>query len=138
MLWGTKGPSRLFTLLAHVPEGHGWTGGWRGWAIGVVAFAAVNTIMRPAFHEGLLAMNDSDRLAIAIYEATIAVDKPFVPMTELDAKLAAEGVDCAGASLVLIQRGFESGQFGGAYSLSDSGVRHVRSLLTAQRNGTSL
>jgi hypothetical protein len=74
------------------------------------------------------AMNDSDRLAIAIYRATVKKDAMFVPITELNAKLSAEGVNCPVASAVLIQRGFLSGQIGGAYSLSANGMRYVERL----------
>lgn len=81
-------------------------------------------------HQGqLMKFKDSDRLAIAIYNATIRVDWPFVPMEEIDRQLTGEGVDCVTASYVLIQRGFLSSEHGGAYVLSERGIAHVERLV---------
>jgi hypothetical protein len=40
---------------------------------------------------------DSDRLAIAIYDATIVDDRTFVPTADINKQLTAEGVDCEAA-----------------------------------------
>jgi hypothetical protein len=42
-------------------------------------------------------IRDSDRLAIAIYNATIMDNRAFVQMADIDKQLTAEGVDCEGA-----------------------------------------
>jgi hypothetical protein len=75
-------------------------------------------------------MTPSDQLALAIYEATIDADRPFVPIPEIENRLRAEGIDCGAAAANLIQRGFLDGSFGGAYALSPAGISHVEQFLT--------
>jgi hypothetical protein len=72
---------------------------------------------------------DSDRLAIAIYNATIMGDCAFVPMADIDKQLTSEGVDCDAAKHTLFRRGVIGKSLVGTYALSSKGITHVRRVL---------
>jgi hypothetical protein len=78
-------------------------------------------------------IEDSDRLAIAIYNATIMGDRAFVPMVDIDRQLTAEGVDCEGAKHTLFRRGVVGKSLAGTYALSSRGITRVRLLLRKNR-----
>jgi hypothetical protein len=74
-------------------------------------------------------IRDSDRLAIAIYNATSMDDRAFVQMADIDKQLTAEGVDCEGAKHTLFQRDVLGKSLVGTYALTSRGITYVRSVL---------
>ena len=74
-------------------------------------------------------IRDSDRLAIAIYNATIIDNRAFVQMADIHKQLSAEGVDCEGAKHILFQRGVIGKSLVGTYALTSRGITYVRSVL---------
>jgi hypothetical protein len=74
-------------------------------------------------------IRDSDRLAIAIYNATIMDDRGFVAMADIDKRLTAEGVDCEAAKHTLFRRGVVGKSLVGTYALSSKGITYVRGVL---------
>jgi hypothetical protein len=71
----------------------------------------------------------SDRLAIAIYNATIVDHRAVVPMAEIDKWLVLEGVDCEAAKQILFRQRVVGKSLKGTYALSSRGITYVRSLL---------
>ena len=82
-------------------------------------------------------IRDSDRLAIAIYNATIMDNRAFVQMADIDKQLTAEGVDCEGAKHTLIRRGVVGKSRDGTYALTSRGITHVRWVLHSSAGGHS-
>jgi hypothetical protein len=78
-------------------------------------------------------IQDSDRLAIAIYNATIMDNRAFVPMADIDRQLTAEGVDCEAAKHTLFRQGVVGKSLVGTYALSSRGITRVRLLLRKNR-----